>query len=339
MEPAVQSILASHPEYDTSAVDVFACGSTMGNLVRFVHAKSHPFCFVVHMVGNTAFLLRREHSPTMLIDGVVGFGHSFPEAYTTWDADVKGSSSHQRVLEYKFGGLKFLVRFESDGYLGDEEPLSGGAKKQSDPAPLADAMAGLLKEDGAPGDPHPRVEARGHLIGQSSVFDLKTRSIRKVDDDVLAEELPRLWVRQISKFILAFHRSGVFEDIRVQDVAVKVQEWEAGSTSTLTKLSAVIRKIIATAQQLPSQKLEIRGTDEGTLEVHAVGDQGWDALPQRLMAMWTADADEEADTDLGSESPSRGHSTDGDEDDEDARSMDYTACSADDCGYCGRCSY
>ena len=54
---------------------------------------------------------------TALIPDIYGYGHSFPEVHTMWEPEVKGLSSHQHVIQYDFGGLKFLVRSESDGYL------------------------------------------------------------------------------------------------------------------------------------------------------------------------------------------------------------------------------
>ncbi|KAI6312261.1 hypothetical protein MCOR23_008674 [Pyricularia oryzae] len=56
-----------------------ACGSTMGSLVRMV------------------FLIRKENSATELITGLQSYGHSFPEHYTAWEREVKGSKSHQRI--------------------------------------------------------------------------------------------------------------------------------------------------------------------------------------------------------------------------------------------------
>ncbi|KAL2255186.1 hypothetical protein VTK26DRAFT_3909 [Humicola hyalothermophila] len=115
VEPAVIASLLAEPEL-ASKLDLFACGSTLGNLLRFVTGPDKSFRMLVYKVQNTVFLVRRENSPTELIPDVRGFGHTFPEANTTWEPDVKGSASHQRLLRYDFGGLDILVRFEADGY-------------------------------------------------------------------------------------------------------------------------------------------------------------------------------------------------------------------------------
>lgn len=118
LNPAVQAIFTTEPDFPTSTIDIFGCSSTMGNLLRFVKGeKGKAFRMFVQVMGNTTFLVRRENSPMELIPDVRGYGHTFPESYTTWIANVKNSASHQRVLKYKLGGLGFLVRHEGDGYL------------------------------------------------------------------------------------------------------------------------------------------------------------------------------------------------------------------------------
>jgi len=93
------------------SVDVVGCGSTLGNLLRFAGSSSlsKPFRFDVDVVGDAVLFIRKEKSPTELIQDLQGYGHTFPEAYTTWDLEVKNSCSHQRVVQYDFGGLNFLV--------------------------------------------------------------------------------------------------------------------------------------------------------------------------------------------------------------------------------------
>lgn len=44
-----------------------------------------------------------------------GYGHSFEEKCT--DCRVNGSTRHHRIISYSFGGLKFIVRYETDEYV------------------------------------------------------------------------------------------------------------------------------------------------------------------------------------------------------------------------------
>lgn len=107
--------MKQNPNFDPKDVDIVTCGSSLGNLLRFVRKIDREFRVIVENIGSTVFITRRENSPTQTIPDVHGYGHTFPEAYTTWPGDVKGSESHQRIIQYSFGGMKCLVRFEADG--------------------------------------------------------------------------------------------------------------------------------------------------------------------------------------------------------------------------------
>jgi hypothetical protein len=74
MEPAVKAVLAQNPHFDTEAVDVFGCTSTLGNLLRFLKNDDKTFRFAVENVGRTVFFVRRENAPDELIAGPRGFG-------------------------------------------------------------------------------------------------------------------------------------------------------------------------------------------------------------------------------------------------------------------------
>jgi hypothetical protein len=132
LEPMVQAILIGKPEFPVTDVDIVGCNSTMGHLLRFVRGADDPFRMLVQVLGKTVFFIRRENSPTETIPGIRGYGHTFPETYTTWNENVGGSKSHQRVVEYKFADMQCLIRFEPDGFLPDlvtdteetEEPVS-----------------------------------------------------------------------------------------------------------------------------------------------------------------------------------------------------------------------
>ncbi|KAL9102571.1 MAG: hypothetical protein Q9163_002289 [Psora crenata] len=90
LERAVRALLKEHEDLETQKIDLFACSSTLGSLLRFVRRVDKPFRFFGEVVGNTVFFTRHKNSPTPLLVGVKGYGHTFPEAHTTWDADVRG---------------------------------------------------------------------------------------------------------------------------------------------------------------------------------------------------------------------------------------------------------
>ena len=294
--------------------------------------------------------------------GVKGYGHTFPEAYTTWDADVKGSVSHQRLLRYDFAGLDCILRFECDGYLRSK--VSGGvdvpamAQGQQtgegenelvsimDRINVGSSLSGREKHEGPL-----RIERSGRKIPQKAVFDLKTRASWRKDLNVLEDELPRYWVAQIPNFILARHDGGVFGDINVQDIRDDVKKWQGENQKDLRRLIWLLREIIAAVKVRGDQKLEVRCKGLERLELREQDTDEHHVLPSELKLRWMSDGPSEGkqfesdDESPGSEaSPTvasdvhgDGRRSDFDSDEESEK--DYTACSADSCGYCGQCSY
>lgn len=356
MEPAVLAVLAQNAQYAREN-DVVACGSTLGNLLRFIRGEDKHFRFLVEVVDGAVFFVRRENTPRELIPDVRGYGHSFPEAYTTWDADVKGSVSHQRVLSYQFGGLRFLMRFEGDGYiLAKEDDVNdshtrGPRATEGVSSGAVDGLAAMLDQSRVTAVVPPKgseltVCSAGKLVDQESMFDLKTRSIRKkeaaVIEDTFAEQLPRLWVSQVPNFILAYHDRGKFEDISVRDACKDVKTWEREHVDALSRLAALVHHIIALVKSRPDGKLELRHVEVGRLEVREQLAGAGDALSEPVKVLWAKERSMSDDVASGREDLDDGQDDDDDGDAfnwDEGSEPDFTACSADDCGYCGRCSY
>ncbi|EAW14577.1 uncharacterized protein ACLA_076170 [Aspergillus clavatus NRRL 1] len=358
MQPAVEAILAQTPDFQSKSIDIVGCGSTLGNLLRFarnvdLNAKYRIF---VEVVGSTVFFLRRVNQPTETIPDVRGFGHTFPEAYTSWDWDVKGSESHQRLIKYKFAGLSCLVRFESDGYLPDLAPkgLTVAAKSKAGESDVGrDVIAALQSTTVSERSPVSKesltVHKRGQVVPQAAVFDLKTRSIFRKGTDFLEQELPRLWISQTPNFVLAFHRSGLFEEIEILDTRARVNKWEEEQEDNLLRYASLLRMLTSFALGHPDGRFEIfHEAESAILELREVEDNVPRVLPGHLKDRWAMQDEESAnllDEEAEEASSERdiesnwGRFDDEWQSDSEGSSKDYTACSASDCGYCGRCRY
>jgi hypothetical protein len=347
MEPAVCAVLEEEPHFDGDEVDVFACGSTLGNLLRVVREIPIKFRFLVEIVGETAFFVRHENSPTSVIDGVYGFGHNFLEASTTWDSAVRGSESHQAIARYRFGNLTLLVRYEVDGYLPDHSSsldVSSRSPDDRQKPEIQDQLAGLLIDHSPNAQGELKIVRGGSKLPAAALFDLKTRSFRKKDQDIHGEQLPRLWVRQLSNFVLGYHKNGMFDDVRVENVRDRLDLWEVENQETLAKYSALLRKVVMLARAADGQMLEVRGTEGGSLEFRQLLDRDWKALPEILHARWSREygserSASETRSDLKTWPSAYGRKGYDSPESSDEEEKDYTACSAEDCGYCGRCSY
>ncbi|TLD32093.1 hypothetical protein E2P81_ATG07583 [Venturia nashicola] len=377
MEPVVRSILESHidHDFDSTTIDIFGCGSTLGNLLRFVRnvEVEKPFRFLAEVVGNTVFLIRRENSPQEVIHDVRGYGHSFPEANTTWDADVRGSETHQRIIRYQLGELNVAIRFEADGYLTNkvqnQAKTSIARHREAAEGSLVSALADSSINTKKNGDSSKLKCIQGSgSIPQSAVFDLKTRSIKKKEKDTtLSDQIPRLWIRQIPSFILAYHERGIFrsDEVTVHDIKPDFNRWETDNRKDVRKLIALIKKISDFVKATPEQKLEVRYKDGIGLELRKQDAGVTPVLPDDLAAWWAgqgkafvgrdseddkeagvgsdggvADLNEQSNGNLGLDDLGLDDGSDHEFHDWDSESeKDFTACSAEDCGYCGHCSY
>ena len=283
-------------------------------------------------------------------------GHTFLEEYTSWEKHVKRSESHQRIIQYGFGGLLLLVRFETDGYFRGEVKSSDLQLKESS---LVEALGRA-----SVGDVRTRVhkclhiEDGGQPIAQESIFDIKTRSAfdfktRKIKKEIdLTDILPRLWISQIPTLIVGFHDRGLFEDVRIKDMRTEIKEWEAENAENLCTLASLLHELIECARTSRTN-LEICRRGSGTLEIRRLADDGLEALPSELKARWIGKPEDSERTSREDGDPSNSDDGSGahvvlgvaadirdygtDSGDESVK--DYTACSLENCGYCGHCHY
>ncbi|KAM0354343.1 hypothetical protein ACHAPU_001387 [Fusarium lateritium] len=333
LEPTIAAVMKMNPE--PLPVNIVACGSTIGNLLRFARGVDldRSFRILVEKVGDTVHLIRRENSPREKIEGVRGFGHTFPEAYTTWDSAVKRSKSHQRILAYKFGGIDLMVRFEGDGYIASSTPRPSIKTAQGDALSQIESLGiAELTSDGT-GDL--QIKDGGEPIPQNSVFDLKTRSVMARGKDHLGEQLPRLWIAQVAQFILAYHERGLFRDanIEIKNVKADVNEWEDLNQPALKRLAALLRLIIDRVGESKDDKLEIVWSNGNSLEFRKQLPDAGDVLSEPAKKQWKAWLDSNIKEKVGSGDSGRWEEfmaalSDGE--------SDYAACD-DECGYCGKC--
>ena len=285
LEPAVRSVLSTKPQSEIPLVDVFGCGSTLGNLLRCARSQSKPFRFDVDVIGETIFMVRREDSPTEMITDLQGYGHTFPEAYTSWDANVRNSISHQRIISYTFGGMQFFVRSETDAYLrnsGIENASLKEAQKEASVDNILDMMgidARTPVDDGAL-----TIQKQGISISQDDIIDIKTRaSYNKYDFE---EIFPRLWLNQTPNFLLAYHEFGLFTKPKVTSVRDEVLKWQKDKSEDLARFHALVRQIVDVVRDSSGCQFEVSWDGQGPLSITEQIVEGRNALPTDLSTLW-----------------------------------------------------
>lgn len=362
MESTVLAALTHNPHLPAD-LDIVACYSSLGNLVRFLLDKDKSFRILVQVVDSTVFFVRRESSPTEKLDGIKGHGHTFPEAYTAWDREVKGSDTSHRILKYRFGGLRMLVRAEADAYIAEKTdgPLPLGSSRSAEKrrasaststtATTADItdLGQLFAKLNSTSQASPPVtqsatkidivNGTGRPVDQSQVLEIKTRGFWKKDkEDTVAEEMPKLWLAQIPNFVVAYHNQGRFEaDIQVQDVRPRVDRWEKLAKRELAAFAALLHKVMAVVKERPDKKIELCRIGQGQLEIREQLADAGELLSEEMKGRWKDGRKKSGETvDPLTEKDEQGSELGvgdvGAWDDEE----DWTFCS-DECGYCGRC--
>ncbi|EEY22940.1 conserved hypothetical protein [Verticillium alfalfae VaMs.102] len=284
MEPAIESILLTRPSFavvSSTPIDIVACGSTLGNLLRFTSG-----------------------------DGYL--------------SALAGEAAATRA------GPASLAAEESTTVASGHSPVEDLAASLS-----AEAISPAIPVDGPL-----TVKSAGRAIPQRALFDLKTRSIKSIDVDHLAKELPRLYLSQTPNFILAHHMSGVFKKITIFDVRSRLSEWEAASAEPLGLLTVLLRRVLVLARERHDGRLELtRGEGETAIHVREQTPGLPGVLSSGCEARWKAWLAGDGD-DSGIEKKDNAHGADDEEVDLSwvENDDDFTACT-ESCGYCGYCTY
>lgn len=297
LQPTIEAILHTNPSFNTRSVDILACSLTFEHLLRyFMHAdpdhsdgSAHPFRILVQAIGNTAFFLPRETEPRDLVPDqkLKGYGARFAEWCTAWGEGVTGSMSHQRVLDYEVGGLRCVVRFEADGYFGDEEMLgTGGFEGQK----AADERLTTLSGYGAGDGERLFIVDGGADVPQEALFDIETHSAFEAGQSLGSDyqRMARLWVRQVSSCLVGFHHGGCFNRVQVQDVREEILDWQTARADKIGELTEFLKEVAAAARKKSGQILELSYSPGRGLQLEAVTNAS-PLLPEKLATRWAED--------------------------------------------------
>ena len=292
MEPMFRATCEMNPELYLTDVDVVISREVMARLFEFITQKAKNLYLEVEIIGGTAVFVRKDLKTMELTNAKRRFKQGFLKQYTRWDTAVEGSSSHYRIAKFDFGGLKYLLRFHSNGYFAK---TAGGvdtasSREQGGMADLADTAslsnAGYLSTFGKN---RPIAGQRlvirngGHKVDQGAAIEIRTQSVgsrRAMEKrDML---LSRLWMCQTPNLVIAYHRDGRFLDVRTRDVREDLKKWENSNNIHLQKLVTLVRRIIDAVQNTITKKCRVTLMEWGQLEIreHDVSHQS--ALPDDL---------------------------------------------------------
>ncbi|KAF2809135.1 uncharacterized protein BDZ99DRAFT_488863 [Mytilinidion resinicola] len=277
LEPLFRALYVSHPSFDITSIDVVTDRNNIRKLLAFVNPrwnsyKREAFTIHVEVTNNTAILCREETKTDEYIgpNEFRGYGHSFEKNCTS--RKVSGSTGHHRIISYRFGGLTFMIRHETDGYVGvagtqlSPQPPANQAPELDDLSSILGSLS-LSPESSTPGKSSlvgPKLVTRkeGQVVSLPSTLEIKTRVAHRplAFEDVVSQ----LWVSQTPKLVRAYHNRGVFAVPKVEDVAVQVKTWEDQNQKDLRMLAGLIGKI---------REMVKESGGRATLRYNAIGDK------------------------------------------------------------------
>lgn len=245
LEPLFRALCMEHPSFDFESVDLITDRNNIRKLLSFVNPNIgkngfEPFTIHVEAFKHTVIFCRAETETKKFVQPheFMGYGHEFEKAFTT--NKIGGSTGHHRITSYRFSNLKILVRYEADGYVdkprmektgNDNDILAGMIQSLSlDPISTASTTSKL------------KIKRAGEVVGPDSTLEIKTRVFHKPID--IEEVLPQLWVSQTPNLVRAYHRHGLFEPPRVENVSTEIKRWEENHRLDLQRLAALIKRII-----------------------------------------------------------------------------------------------
>ncbi|CAH0050852.1 unnamed protein product [Clonostachys solani] len=313
LEPLFRSLFHTNPTFDISSVDVITDRNNIRKLLYFVNPKLNgyrpePFTIKAEVVGKTIIFSRDEAATYEIIEPhqFRGFGHNFEKLYTS--PEIMGSTGHHRIISYSFGGLKFVVRHETDGYMKTPPSPDASPRQTQDETSLSGMMSTLSVSPTTVG--HAIAGSKlsmchvGKEVPIESTLEIKTRAMtRRLE---ISDVAVQLWVSQTPMLVRAYHNRGTFQKPEVEDITAEIKAWESEHEQDLKMLGGLIQKIVSTAKECAGSvaiKCDV-SQDELQIEKTAAAP----ILPEDLYSRWDSKKTSTSqDARTGDESVTRAH--------------------------------
>lgn len=284
LEPLFSALFAQNPSFEMGSVDVITDRNNIRKLLRFLGGtSSESFQIQVEIVdGKRALFTRMENETTTLIQGFRGYGRNFEKACAK---SATGTSGYYRITSFRFGGLKCVVRHETDGYI-DSALQSAAVQKQ---ATTTDYLPQLLETlqlaDSAPASTHKSaitVKREGKEVDCSSILEIKTRVAGKSLD--MDETVAQLWISQTPYLAVSYHKNGLFNDVQVRDMTQNVRDWERSNHKVLCSLGYLLKHIIEVVKGSASQVAVVKY--DGGMKLEVIAGEQKKAPSEGVDAKW-----------------------------------------------------
>ena len=296
LEPLFRAVFAGDASFNPKKLDVVTDRNNLRKLLRVIRRENFElFRIDIELAGNTLLLSRWERDTEEYVTEFRGFGHEFEKAFTTHASSRRGqkseSSGHHRIIQYEFGGLVMLVRFETDAHHGQLAAVPTPSDNDLDDLTTAIKSVSLKSKDGG-GDKKSSqlsVTLQGRNISQDSLIEIKTRvKHRRL---VMDEVAPQLFFAQVPHLIVGYHVRGVFQTVEEHNLRDKgvLDKFERDNANELKKVVTVLETIRKEVGKVKGSRAVLL-CERGSLCLYERSELDKHVLPADLLAKW-ADID------------------------------------------------
>lgn len=221
LEPLFRALFHTNPSFDISSVDVITDRNNIRKLLYFVNPKLNkfgpqPFTIRAEVVDETIIFSRDETATYEIIKPgqFRGFGHNFEKLFSS--SEIARSTGHHRIILYSFGGLKFVLRHETDGYVKTLPSPDASPRKTQDEISLDRMMSTLSVSPTTVG--HAITGSKlsmchvGKEVPIESTLEIKTRAMTRRFE--ISDVAAQLGVSQTPMLVRAYHNRGTFRNHR-----------------------------------------------------------------------------------------------------------------------------
>ncbi|KAH8893031.1 geranylgeranyl pyrophosphate synthetase [Thozetella sp. PMI_491] len=290
LEPLFRALYLESPSFNIHSIDVVTDRNNIRKLHSYISPTSNKyglesFTINVEVINNTVLFCRTETKTQEIIGPheFRGYGHELEKAYTR--NHIRGSTGHHRLISYRFGGLKFVIRYEADGYVAQETPQDGKLPQDDDLSSMLSSLSLLPTEMSSgtiPVGSLLAVREEGTPVPHKSTLEIKTRVTHKPLE--IRDVAPQLWVSQTPNLVRAYHDRGLFQKPVVENVSSEIKKWEDANQKDLRELAALISKIVAVVKDRGRNATITYDSKEDKLVICHVEDSKM--LPQDLYQKW-----------------------------------------------------
>ncbi|KAF8516443.1 hypothetical protein BU17DRAFT_92788 [Hysterangium stoloniferum] len=252
--PLIAAVSHLAPRFDFSSVDFVTDRNGLRKLLRWASGGENAGTFRIDLefVGVKTIIMQRWEIYAVE-NGGPGYEKEFEKASTRLAPGCETATGHTRIITYDLDGLKMLVRYRTDACL-PTQPAGNvvATKKTNDFNDLSAAFGNLtvhqtereiIKIPTFDGN-HLNIITEGNLVPQSSLLELKTRSIKSVDNFDWNESYPQLLLSQTPHMFVCVHDHGTFTEVRKKTLEeLKTGEVARKTADGLRKLKRILEEI------------------------------------------------------------------------------------------------